>query len=142
MARILIVDDEPGVIITLKTMLKVDGHEVVIAENGVSGIECLQTHKGSLDLVITDIQMPEMDGLQFISRLLDIAPDLPVIAISGGGTGFPTLILWPALKIKFREPYASRLRMTSFFRRSTPLLILPLTGGLVYDPGSVRPSGP
>ncbi|MBK6896689.1 MAG: response regulator [Alphaproteobacteria bacterium] len=109
MARILIVDDEPGVIITLKTMLKVDGHEVVIAENGVSGIECLQTHKGSLDLVITDIQMPEMDGLQFISRLLDIAPDLPVIAISGGGNRLSNLDPLASLKDKIsgtvRKPF-------------------------------------
>lgn len=85
MARILIVDDEPGVIITLKTMLKVDGHEVIVAENGVSGISILEKSKDSLDLVITDIQMPEMDGLQFISRILSIAPGLRVIAISGGG---------------------------------------------------------
>ncbi|MBK9585577.1 MAG: response regulator [Alphaproteobacteria bacterium] len=109
MARILIVDDEPGVIITLKTMLKVDGHEVVIAENGVSGIECLQIHKGSLDLVITDIQMPEMDGLQFISRLLDITPDLPVIAISGGGNRLSNLDPLASLKDKIsgtvRKPF-------------------------------------
>lgn len=109
MAYILIVDDEPGVIITLKTMLKVDGHEVITAENGVAGITCLEKHKDSLDLVITDIQMPEMDGLKFISRLLDIAPNLSVIAISGGGNRLSSLDPLESVKDKIsgivRKPF-------------------------------------
>jgi len=109
MAYILIVDDEPGVIITLKTMLKVDGYQVITAENGLAGIACLEQNKESLDLVITDIQMPEMDGLQFISRLLVIAPDLPVIAISGGGNRLSSLDPLDGLQSKIsgtvRKPF-------------------------------------
>ncbi|MCB1681852.1 MAG: response regulator [Rhodospirillales bacterium] len=85
MAYILVVDDEPGVLITLKTMLKVDGHNVLVAENGKRGIEELKSNLDVIDLVITDIQMPEMDGLQFIHDLLEITKDIPVVAISGGG---------------------------------------------------------
>ena len=85
MAHILIVDDEPGVVITLKTMLMAECHTTLIAENGVKGLETLKANVETCDLIITDIQMPEMDGLQFISHVLDIKPDLPIIAISGGG---------------------------------------------------------
>ncbi len=98
MANILIVDDEPGVVITLKTMLMAECHTTLIAENGVKGLEVLKENVDTCDLIITDIQMPEMDGLQFISHVLDIKADLPIIAISGGGNKIATVDPLDSLK--------------------------------------------
>ncbi len=83
MARILAVDDEPVVLEFLRTALTRDGHEVVKASDGkqVSKIHA----ESPVDLIITDLFMPERDGLQTIFELRDRFPDLPIIAISGGG---------------------------------------------------------
>jgi len=85
LARILIIDDEPGVRITLKTMLQVEGHEILLAENGTEGMEVIKENIGELDLVITDILMPDMDGIQIINETKALNANLPVVAISGGG---------------------------------------------------------
>ena len=83
MARILIVDDEELVRYTMREILEEFGHVVVEAENGN---ECLTLQKQSpFDLVITDIIMPEKEGLETITELKREFPDLKVIAFSGGG---------------------------------------------------------
>lgn len=82
--RILVIDDEPTALDLLRRILKTKGYEVFVAENGEKGVELFQEHP--CDLVITDMVMPVKDGLQTILDLRSYAPDLPVIAISGGGT--------------------------------------------------------
>ncbi len=83
MARILIIDDEDDLRTTLRQMLEQDGHEVSEATNGAHGLEIFE--KDSPDLIITDIIMPEKEGVETIIALQRSAPDLPIIAISGGG---------------------------------------------------------
>ena len=83
MARILIIDDEESNIFTLREILEFAGHDVVDASNGNEGI-ALQK-KSPFDLVITDIIMPEKEGIETIIDLKRDYPDLKVIAISGGG---------------------------------------------------------
>ena len=85
MAHILVVDDEPGVRITLKVMLTGMAHEVTLVSGGQEGIDFLADHVSNIDLVITDIQMPKMDGLEFMGIVREQHPDLTLIAISGGG---------------------------------------------------------
>lgn len=82
--RILIIDDEPTALDLLRRILEMNGYEVLAAENGQEGLELFQQHP--CDLVITDMVMPVKDGLQTILDLRSKVPDLPVIAISGGGT--------------------------------------------------------
>jgi CheY-like chemotaxis protein len=82
--RILIIDDEPTAIDLLRKILEMDGYEVVSARNGQEGVEMFQQHP--CDLVITDMVMPVKDGLQTILDLRSQVPNLPIIAISGGGT--------------------------------------------------------
>jgi len=83
MARILIVDDEAVIRRMLSTALELAGHEVFEASDGE---EALARHReGPPDLVITDIVMPEKDGLEVIMALRRETPRLKVIAMSGGG---------------------------------------------------------
>jgi CheY-like chemotaxis protein len=83
MARIFVFDDEPSILLMLKKMLEKAGHEVYLALNGREGIDLFKKHKP--DLLITDIIMPEKEGLETILELRKKYPELKIIAISGGG---------------------------------------------------------
>jgi DNA-binding NtrC family response regulator len=82
--RILVIDDEPSTLDLLRRILERDGYDVLVAMNGLEGLKLFQQHP--CDLVITDMVMPVKDGLQTILDLRSYVHDLPVIAISGGGT--------------------------------------------------------
>jgi DNA-binding NtrC family response regulator len=81
--RILVIDDEPSSLDLLQRILEGEGYAVELASNGLEGMELFRLRP--CDLVISDMVMPVKDGLQTILELRDIAPNLPVIAISGGG---------------------------------------------------------
>ena len=83
MAKILVFDDEPSILLMIKKMLERAGHEVDMALNGREGMELLEKNKP--DLVITDIIMPEKEGLETIMTLRKRYPEIKIIAISGGG---------------------------------------------------------
>lgn len=83
MARILIIDDESAISVMLKRMVEKAGHETRIAANGVEGMQLFDTF--SPELLITDIVMPEKEGLELIFELRRKIPELKIIAISGGG---------------------------------------------------------
>jgi CheY-like chemotaxis protein len=82
MAKILVIDDEGLLRDLIKKMLLRDGHQVFIANDGVEGIKSF--HQFKPDLIITDIIMPEKDGIEVIMEVLKENPNLPIIAISGG----------------------------------------------------------
>lgn len=83
MATILLIEDMNGVRSSLTTVLKSAGHQVIEAEDGEAGLE--KATAQSFDLVITDIIMPKLDGSEVILALKERKPNLPVLAISGGG---------------------------------------------------------
>ena len=83
MATILLIEDMNGVRSSLTTVLKSAGHNVVEAEDGEVGLQ--KAGEQPFDLVITDIIMPKLDGSEVILALKERKPDLPVLAISGGG---------------------------------------------------------
>ena len=83
MSKILVIDDEPAILLMLKKMLEKAGHEVDIASNGNEGIILFEKDKH--DLLITDIIMPEKEGMETIIELRKKYPGLKIIAISGGG---------------------------------------------------------
>jgi CheY-like chemotaxis protein len=83
MGRILIVEDDASVRELLREILRRAGHEVVAAVNGK---EAISLHRKSpADLIITNILMPEKEGLETIQELRRDDPDVKIIAISGGG---------------------------------------------------------
>jgi DNA-binding response OmpR family regulator len=83
MAKILVLDDEPSILLMIKKMLEREGHEVDLALNGMEGMTLFEKNKP--DLVVTDIIMPEKEGLETILELRKKHPKLKIIAISGGG---------------------------------------------------------
>lgn len=83
MARILAMDDEELARFTMREILESAGHEVVEAKNGNQGMSFQKAEP--FDLVITDIIMPEKEGIETIIELKRDFPKLPIIAISGGG---------------------------------------------------------
>ena len=85
MARILLIDDDDCVRTVLRETLVYFGHIVIEARNGKEGLE-LFPHADA-DLVITDIVMPEKEGLEVLMELRKKQPPVKIIAISGGGRG-------------------------------------------------------
>lgn len=83
MASILIVDDDDAVLDVLSEMLRFAGHEATIAQNGRDALKWVS--EGKFDLVITDLIMPEKEGLETITDIRAQSPETPIIAISGGG---------------------------------------------------------
>lgn len=83
MSRILIVEDTPLMRDTLVDVLGELGHQAVTAENGAEAVEMIAAGQ-AFDVIITDIIMPEMDGIEAILEIQTMRPETPIIAISGG----------------------------------------------------------
>ncbi len=84
MAKILIVDDETPIRRTLRDILEFEGYEV---DEAVDGLDCVaKVQKEKYDVVIMDIKMPKMDGIEALERLQILSPETPVIMVSGHGT--------------------------------------------------------
>jgi CheY-like chemotaxis protein len=82
MAKILVIDDEEQLRDLIKKMLTRDGHQILMAQDGEEGVRAF--HQFNPDLIITDIIMPNKDGIEVIMELLKSYPEFPIIAISGG----------------------------------------------------------
>jgi DNA-binding response OmpR family regulator len=84
MANIIIIDDDDVIQELIQKFLKQEGHNVLIASDGLAGLDII--HNNTLDLIIVDIFMPEMDGFEVINKVQLEFPGIPIIAISGGGS--------------------------------------------------------
>ncbi len=112
MARILIIDDEDELRSMLRQMLEQAGYEVTEAVNGAEGIQLYE--QGRPDLIITDIIMPEKEGVETIIALRRADPDLPIIAISGGGRLDATDFLTMTKKLGARRTLSKPFRRDQF----------------------------
>ena len=83
MSRILVIDDLKQIRLVIQELLEVDGHDVDLAENGRTALK--MTESNSYDLIITDLYMPEKDGLEVIKALKKSLKQVKIIAMSGGG---------------------------------------------------------
>jgi two-component system, NtrC family, nitrogen regulation response regulator NtrX len=81
MAKILVIDDERSIRNTLKEILEFEKFEVEIAEDGIEGLEKLE--KANFDVVLCDIKMPRMDGIEVLEKIHELDPDATVVMISG-----------------------------------------------------------
>jgi two-component system, cell cycle response regulator CpdR len=103
MARILLADDEPTGRDLARAILAADGHQISVADNGADALQMLST--GQFDLLVSDIQMPEMDGLTLAEKALSILPGLRVILMSGYAEGFAKAeTLKPRLRAVLAKP--------------------------------------
>ncbi len=82
--KILIIDDERAIRSTLREILEYENYTVIDVDNGIDGLEVIK--KDNVSLVLCDIKMSRMDGMEVLSEALKIMPDLPFIMISGHGT--------------------------------------------------------
>ena len=80
-ATILLVDDEELLRAGVQEMLEMAGYAVISAPNGEQAMTCLTEQ--AIDLVITDLVMPKMDGVDFVQQLRRVRADVPVIVVSG-----------------------------------------------------------
>lgn len=83
MALILVIDDEELIRETIRVKLEQNGHQVIEAANGAEGLRQLEA--SSVDLVVTDIIMPEQEGIETIRKIRNRDSAVGIIAISGGG---------------------------------------------------------
>ena len=98
MLRILVIDDEKDIRTIYRTILECEGFEVEEAADGMQGLNLFR--KNPADLIITDIMMPEKEGIETIKEFKKDFPDVKIIAISGGGSlGSPEIYLRIANKL-------------------------------------------
>ncbi len=81
--RILVIDDDSTILEMISRMLKKEGYEVLMATNGKEGMQIFKTTP-EIDLVITDLVMPEKEGIETIAELKRDFPHIKILAISGG----------------------------------------------------------
>ncbi len=83
MSRILVIDDERSIRNTLKDILEFEKYQVELAEDGFIALELLKA--SDFDVILCDIKMPGMDGIEVLQKIGEIKPDIPVVMISGHG---------------------------------------------------------
>lgn len=83
-AHLLLVDDDPGLLKLLGMRLTSEGYSVVTAESGQEGLRVL--HREKVDLVISDLRMDEMDGMQLFTEIQKVQPGMPVIILTAHGS--------------------------------------------------------
>lgn len=80
---VLVVDDEPVIARYAQTVLERAGYTVITASDGEDALQSCRRHKGDIDLLLTDIQMPRLDGLQLAKCLVEHKLDVPVLFMTG-----------------------------------------------------------
>ena len=83
MSRILVIDDERSIRNTLKEILEYEKYQVDLAENAKQALENVRNNE--YNIILCDIKMPEVDGLELLPQLIEVHPDTPVVIISGHG---------------------------------------------------------
>jgi CheY-like chemotaxis protein len=125
MARVLVVEDERNLREIICSILQVAGHEVIAASDGSEITEKLQNQ--TLDLVLTDILMPEKEGIQTIIELRRLNPHIRIIGMSGGGMEGPDHYLDMAKEFganqTLRKPFSKEklLRTIDTVLNTTPV---------------------
>jgi len=123
MAHILVIDDDPVLRRVITLALEKAGHSVLRCENGRKAIDFLE-HEHA-DLLITDIIMPEMDGVETLRAARRLQPDLPILAISGGGSFDPADYLGIARAFGATDIMPKPFRPADLIERVEKLLAAP-----------------
>lgn len=83
MSRILVVEDDASVREFTARALGIDGHEVVKAEDGAQGLDAVAAREGRVDLILSDIRMPEMDGIELAEAVAQRYPTVRMLLMTG-----------------------------------------------------------
>lgn len=84
MAKVLVIDDEQGIRSLLDMLLSRKGYGVVLADGGRKGLELFRRERP--DVIVLDLNMPEMDGVAVLQQVRSLNPDQPVLILTGAGT--------------------------------------------------------
>lgn len=80
---VLVADDEPLVLSVVERVLQSSGYDVLVAENGIRALQVAETHPGPVHILLTDLKMPDLDGVSLAKLLRRVRPDVRVILMSG-----------------------------------------------------------
>jgi CheY-like chemotaxis protein len=123
MAHVVVIDDDPVLRRVIALALEAAGHSVLRCEHGRKAVDFL-AHDHA-DLLITDILMPEMDGIETLREVRRLRPDLPIVAISGGSSWNPTHFLG------FAQAFGANAVLAKPF---APADLIELAAKLLEDP--------
>lgn len=112
MSKVLIIDDHNGIRDLLLTVLQAQGHDVCLAADGVAGLQRFLTDHP--DVVVADLKMPEMDGLEVVRTLRREHPEVPIIAMSGGFGEHTDLYLDVAVEFGAAAALRKPFRLATF----------------------------
>ncbi len=121
--RVLIVDDDEQIRALLQEVMEWAGFDVAVAENGRVAMRLQGQHPAAL--VITDLIMPEQEGLETITRLRKIYKDIKIIAISGGGRIGPEAYLPAALELGADRIFSKPFDVQEIVAAARALLEIP-----------------
>jgi two-component system cell cycle sensor histidine kinase/response regulator CckA len=113
---VLVVDDVSTVRTLVRGLLEMRGYAVLAAENGQEAIDILQRESGAVDLLLTDIVMPRMDGIALCERVAAQWPQLPVLVMSGDFSPPPPLPVYVQFLKKPFSPETLFLRVAQSLR--------------------------
>lgn len=131
MALILVIDDEQMLRRTLRAILERAGHTVREAEDGNDGLSQLSAE--TPDLVITDIIMPNREGAEMIGEMRRLAPDLPIIAMSGGGSRGGEMFLTLAERLGASATLSKPIRQADLLAAVDACLTRARGAGAAFD---------
>jgi DNA-binding NtrC family response regulator len=119
---VLVVDDDGSVLKMIELILDDSGFDVIVASGGAEGLKLLEARH--VDLIITDIIMPEMEGIELITRLGGEQSKIPILAISGGGRSrnmnFLTFAQKLGAKVVLEKPFRRDALVDAVNRALTP----------------------
>jgi CheY-like chemotaxis protein len=105
-ARVLIVEDESTDLIILRDIVEASGHEVYLATGGEQALNLYMGRR--IDVVVTDLQMPHMDGLELMEALQALFPDVAIIVVSGKGPELLAAAMDKGALVAFSKPVDPR----------------------------------
>jgi two-component system, cell cycle sensor histidine kinase and response regulator CckA len=116
-ARILVVDDDPALQLSLKTGLEMYGFEVITASDGLEAMTEFRTNGGSYDAIVTDHEMPRMTGLEFVRAVREVGFKGRIVVVSGH-LSVEDLHAYEMYGISgfFHEPFGTALLATLLLR--------------------------
>jgi len=128
---VLVVDDEVLLRNMIRTLLSQEGYEVLVAADGNEAVEVARAHRGSIDLLLTDVEMPRLDGISAFQRISCERPTMKVLFMSGASTQSARLEQWPFLGKPFHLDVL--LTIVSDILRNLPAVGKELAVILVVD---------
>jgi DNA-binding response OmpR family regulator len=147
MARVLVLEDDGALGIVMRSALEAGGHEVMVAADGRIGLRVFGASK--FDVVVTDMLMPDMDGIEIVRTLRAYRSSVRIIAISGGGALDHGDLLTTAMRLgadaTLSKPFAPRALLdlvTAVLARPGREAAQDAASGQPDAPGPARPQGP